>query len=141
MTYFKPCKHHLFENNCEKLRNLLVTNFNIFKSKNPLELNELTIKMNSFKNVIWWTKEDINLSFLQILTMGIGICLDGNTRIEAYDENQPIENCRDHISFMNPVIIGDKDKEILNILETVFGVKSPYNSNRLSGFDIETKRI
>lgn len=140
MTYFKSCEHHLFENNCEKLRNLLVTNFNIFKSKNPLELDELTIKMNSIKNEIWWTKEDRKLLFLRISLRGIAIYLDGNTRVEAYDENQPIENWVDHISLMNPIIIDDKDKEILNILESVFGMR-PYSSQWLSGFDIETRRI
>ena len=141
MTYFKPCKHHLFENNCEKLRKILISNFNIFKFKNPLELNELTIKMNSFKNELWWTKENRKLLFLRISLRGIVIYLDGNTRVESYDENQPTETCGDHISFMNPIAIVDKDKEMLNILEKVFGMKSSSGSKWLSGFDIETRRI
>jgi len=141
MTYFKPCEHHLFENNCEKLRKILISNFNIFKFKNPLELNELTIKINSFKNELWWIKEDRKLLFLRISRMGIIIYLDENTRIEAYDENQPIKNCGHHISFMNSIPIVSRDKEILNILERVFGMKSSNDSKWLSGFDIETRKI
>lgn len=139
--YFKSCEHPLFENNCEKLRNLLVTNFNIFKLKNPVEFEDFYIKMNEDQNEIWWTKEDRKLLFLRITLRGIVIYLRRNIMVEAYDDSQPIDT-KNYIALQDYIIIDEDDAEILNILDKVFGMKTPYpDSEWLVGFNIETRKI
>ena len=77
-VYFKTCEHPLFENNCEKLKKLIKTNFYIFKLKNPVEFDELNIKMGEDYNEIWWVKEDRKLLFMKITLKGICMYLSGN---------------------------------------------------------------
>lgn len=141
--YFKSCEHHLFENNCEKLRNLLVTNFYIFKLKNPLEFEDFYIKMGEYQDQIWWTKEDRKLLFLRITSHGIVMYLRRNILIQAYDENQPIDiKNKNYIALKDCIITDEDDTEILNILDKVFGMKTPYpDSKWLTGFNIETRKI
>jgi len=91
-------------------------------------------------NELWWTKEDRKLLFLAITLKGIVIHLDSTKMIEAYDDSQPIQTSENHIFLTSPVIIGINDKEILNILNEVFGIKTLY-SDWLSGFDIEIRKI
>ena len=139
-VYFKTCEHPLFENNCEKLKKLIKTNFYIFKLKNPIEFSALNIKMGEDYNELWWIKEDRKLLFLAITLKGIVIHLDSTKMIEAYDDSQPIQTPENHIFLTSPIIIGINDKEILNILNEVFGIKTLY-SDWLSGFNIETRKI
>lgn len=139
--YFKSCEHPLFENNCEKLKKIIKTNFYIFKLKNPLEFEDFYIKMNEDQNEIWWTKEDRKLLFLKITLRGVVIYLRRNIMIEAYDDSQPILTSENHMFLTSPVITDEDDAEILNILDKVFGMKSPYKHNWLTGFNIETRKI
>ena len=140
-VYFKTHEHPLFENNCEKLKKLIQTNFYIFKLKNPLEFYELNIKMGKGYNELWWIKEDRKLLFLKITLKGICMYLSGNKMVEAYDDCQPIQSDSNHFFLTSPVITGENDIEILDILDRVFGLKSPYNHKWLSGFNIETRVV
>ena len=141
-VYFKSRPHPLFENNCEKLKKLIKTNFYIFKLKNPLEFDSLNIKMDEDNTEIWWIKEDRKLLFLKITLKGISMHLNGTKMVEAYDDCQPIQSDSNHFFLTSPVIINDEtDSEILSIFDKVFGMKSPYNHKWLSGFNIETRVV
>lgn len=143
-VYFKTCEHPLFENNCEKLKKLIKTNFYIFKLKNPIEFSALNIKMGEDYNELWWAKEDRKLLFLKITLKGICMYLSGNKLIEAYDDCQPIQCDSNHNHFFltQPVIIDDEtDSEMLNIFDKVFGMKSPYDHKWLNGFNIEARTV
>ena len=142
MRYFKSCEHPLFENNCEKLKKLIKTNFYIFKIKYPIEFESLNITMGEDNTEIWWIKEDIKLLYMKITLKGISMHLHSIKMIEAYDDCQPIQCNSNYFFLTSPVIIDDKiDLEMLSIFAKVFGMKSPYNSNWLSSFNIEERKM
>ena len=139
--YFKSCEHPLFENNCSKLKKLIKTNFYIFKLKNPIEFESLNIKIGEDNTEVWWIKKDRKLLFMKITLKGISMHLHSTKLVEAYDDCQPIQCNETYFSLTTSVIIEEQDKEMLDILDKVFGLKSPYNSNWLTGFNIEERKM